>query len=110
MPGIFEEREMGFESKWGHDEEMHFRMLARRNELLGRWAAVELGVPESAVDEYAQAVVQTGLTGKGSDPVLQKIRSDFDAGKVAHSNKLIHDKMQEFFNLASQEQIKNAQN
>jgi hypothetical protein len=42
MPGIFEERERGYEAKWAHDEESHFKILARRNDLLGRWAAGEL--------------------------------------------------------------------
>ena len=103
MPGLFEERERGYEAKWAHDEETHFRVLARRNNLVGHWAAGELGLLEAKADEYAMAVVHTGLIGKSSDPVFEKIQRDFDAKALSYSERTIHRKMEEFFHVASDE-------
>jgi hypothetical protein len=104
MAGIFEERERGYEAKWAHDEETHFKVTARRNDILGRWAAGELGLSGAKADEYARAVVHVGLVG--AEPVFDKIRGDFDAKKLDHSDRAIHRKMAEFFDIASHETIK----
>jgi hypothetical protein len=103
MPGLFEERERGYEAKWAHDEETHFRVLARRNNLVGHWAAGELGLLEAKADEYAMAVVHTGLIGKSADPVFEKIQHDFAARGLNVPARVIHHKMEEFFHVASDE-------
>jgi len=100
MAGSFEERERGYESKWAHDEEMHFKVLARRNKLLGLWAAGEMGRSGTAADDYAKALIQAGLIGKGKDPVFEKLRADFAAAKTAQSDHMIHRKMEELFTVA----------
>ena len=103
MSNLFEEREKGYEAKWAHDEEKHFKVMARRNELLGRWAAGELRLRETEANDYATAVIHTGLVNKGADAVFDKIRKDFDAAKIVHSDRVIHHKMEEFFHVASEE-------
>ncbi len=103
MPNSFEEREKGYEAKWAHDEERHFKVMARRNKLLGRWAAGELGHSGAAADDYAKAVIQAGLIGKGADPVFEKIHADFAGKIVPHTDRIIHRKMEEFFKVASDE-------
>jgi hypothetical protein len=104
MAGMFEERERGYEAKWAHDEERLFKVTARRNDILGRWAAAELGLSGAKADKYATAVVRVGLAGV--KPVFDKIRGDFDAQKLDYSDQAIHLKMAEFFDFASHEAIK----
>lgn len=106
MTGLFEERERGYEAKWAHDEETLFKVQVRRNELLGRWAAGELGLSAAAAADYVQAVINAGVAAKGADPVLEKIRADFAAGKVPLSEQALHAKIEEFFTAASREVIK----
>jgi hypothetical protein len=96
MTGTFEERERAYESKWAHDEELHFKVLARRNKRLGQWAAAEMGLSGQKAEEYASAVVQAGL-GTGKDPVFHKLHMDFAAAKISHSEQAIHRKMEELF-------------
>ena len=107
MTGLFEERERGYEAKWAHDEETFFKITARRNELLGRWAAGELNFSAAAADDYVQAVIKAGLAGKsGGDAVFEKIRGDFVARDLPLSGHALHGKMEEFFATASRESIK----
>jgi hypothetical protein len=103
MPGSFDEREKAYEAKWAHDEELHFKVQARRNKLLGLWAANEMGLSGTPADDYVKAMIQAGLIGKGADPVFEKIQSDFTAHKLAHSKHAIHGKMEELFHLASEQ-------
>ena len=83
---MFEERERGYEAKWAHDEEIRFRILARRDTALGEWAAGLMKLTPALIADYAGAVIQTGMTGKGPDPVLEKIRADFIARGIACSD------------------------
>jgi hypothetical protein len=99
----FDEREKAFESKWAHDEELRFKVLARRNRLAGLWAAAEMGFSGARADEYAKAVVEAGLTGKGHDPVFAKIRDDFAAAKTAKPDQMIRQKMTELLAVAGEE-------
>ncbi len=73
MTGVFEERERGYEAKWAHDEEAHFAIMAKRNAWLGEWACETMQLPKSEADRYVQAVIDAGLTGRGKDPVFEKI-------------------------------------
>lgn len=109
MTGLFEERDRGYEAKWAHDQETHFKILSRRNDLLGHWAAGALGLSGAAAQEYAQAVIKAGLTGKGSDPVFEKIRDDFTAVKIPYTDHAVHRMMEELFHAASNEWLKRGQ-
>jgi len=93
MGDAFEDRKKKHEDKWAHDEELRFKIGARRNKLLGLWAAAELGFMGAAAEDYAKSVVVADLTG--ADAVFRKLRGDFDAAKLAHSDHVIHRKMEE---------------
>jgi hypothetical protein len=86
----FEEREKGFERKFAHDEELRFRATARRNKLLGLWAAEKLGLSGDQAQAYAKEVVKADLQEPGEEDVFRKIRADFDAKGVDQSDHQIH--------------------
>jgi hypothetical protein len=79
----FDKREEGFEKKFAHDEELQFKANARRNKLLGLWAAEKLGLSGPEADAYAKAVVVSDFEEAGDHDVFKKIRKDFDDQKVA---------------------------
>jgi hypothetical protein len=83
---MFEDRERGYEAKWAHDAETLFRIRARRDTRLGEWAAARMNLHDSVIDDYVASLVEAGLAGKGPDPVLEKIRTDFQARGVACSD------------------------
>jgi hypothetical protein len=91
----FDKREEGFERKFAHDEELRFKATARRNKLLGLWAAEKLGLAGPEADAYAKAVVKADFEEAGDEDVFRKIRSDFDAKGVAQSDHQIRRTMQE---------------
>ncbi|MDE2134884.1 MAG: DUF1476 domain-containing protein [Alphaproteobacteria bacterium] len=93
MADGFEDRKKKHEDKWAHDEELRFKIGARRNKLLGLWAAAELGFSDAAAENYAKAVVAADLAG--SEAVFAKLRADFDAAKLARSDHVIRHKMEE---------------
>jgi hypothetical protein len=79
----FDKREEGFEKKFAHDEEERFKANARRNKLLGLWAASKLGLKGAEADAYAKAVVAADFEEAGDHDVFRKVRADLDAKKVA---------------------------
>jgi hypothetical protein len=91
----FDKREEGFEKQFAHDEELRFKATARRNKMLGLWAAGKLGLSGAEADAYAKAVVLADLEEAGDNDVFRKIRSDFDAKKVAESDHQIRRTMDE---------------
>ena len=96
----FDKREEGFEKKFAHDEELRFKATARRNKLLGLWAAAELGLSGSAADDYAKSVVKADIEEAGEEDVFRKIRGDFDAKNVAQSDHQIRRRMDELLQTA----------
>jgi hypothetical protein len=103
----FDKREEGFEKKFALDEELRFKATARRNKLLGLWAAGRLGLSGDAAESYAKEVVTADFEEAGDDDVLRKIRKDFDAKGVAESDHQIRRTMDELMTRAV-EQIKAA--
>lgn len=85
----FEDREKGFERKFAHDEELKFKATARRNKLLGLWAAEQLGLSGDEAQAYAKDVVKADLAEPGEEDVFRKLRADFDAKGVAQSDHQI---------------------
>lgn len=100
MAGAFEKREKGFETKWAHDEELRFKVFARRNKLLGLWAAGEMAMTGPAADAYAKEVVASDFEKPGEEDVFEKVRRDFDAKKVALSDHALRRKMEELLDEA----------
>ena len=78
----FDERERAFESKFAHDEEMKFRIIARRNRLLGEWAARRMGLSEAESEAYARDVVRSDFEEAGEHDVIRKVLGDLSAAGV----------------------------
>ena len=72
----FTDRERGEEAKFAHDEDMAFRILARRNRLLGIWAAEQMGLTSEETDAYAKEVVQAEFEEGGDEDVIRKVLGD----------------------------------
>ena len=92
----FDKREEGFERKFAHDEELRFKATARRNKLLGLWAAGLMGIEgDDAALAYAKEVIKADFEEAGDDDVFRKIRGDFDARGVEQSDHQIRRQMDE---------------
>lgn len=78
----FQDRERAFEAKFAHDEEMQFRITARRNRLLGEWAASKMGLNAAETDAYAKAVVQADFEEAGDEDVIRKLVGDLTSAGV----------------------------
>jgi hypothetical protein len=96
----FDKREEGFEKKFAHDEELKFKATARRNKLLGMWAAEKLGITGPAAEAYAKEVVAADFEEPGDNDVFRKIRRDFDAKKVAQTDQQIRKAMDDLMETA----------
>lgn len=96
----FEERQKGFERKFALDEELKFKATARRNRLLGLWAAGEMGITGDAAQAYAREVVKADLAEPGEEDLFRKIRADFDAKGVGQSDHQIRRQMAELMGVA----------
>ncbi len=99
----FDKREEGFEKKFAHDEELRFKANARRNKLLGLWAAEKLGLSGPEAEAYAKDVVVSDFEAPGDDDVFAKLRKDFDAKGVAQSDHQIRRTMTELMARAVEE-------
>jgi hypothetical protein len=91
----FEDREKGFERKFALDEELKFKATARRNRLLGLWAAGQMGISGDDAAAYAREVIKADLEEPGEEDVFRKIRRDFDAKGVGQSDHQIRRQMTE---------------
>ncbi len=97
---MFKGRQDGFEKRFAHDEELRFRATARRNKLLGLWAAEKLGLAGAEAEAYAREVVAADLLKAGEDDVFEKVRADFDAKGVQQSDHQIQRRMEELMEQA----------
>ena len=96
----FDKREEGFEKKFAHDEELKFKSEARRNKLLGMWAAEKLGLSGPEADAYAKEVVLADFESPGDEDVFKKLRTDFDAKKIAVTDTELRKQMDELLSKA----------
>lgn len=101
------DREEGFERKFVIDEEVRFRATARRNKLLGLWAAEKLGKSGADAEAYAKEVVVSDIEEAGDHDVFRKVRGDFDAAGVDQSDHQIRRTMDELMAQAI-ESVKNS--
>jgi hypothetical protein len=85
----FEDREKGFERKFAHDEELKFKATARRNKLIGLWAADKMGLTADEAQAYAREVIKADLAEPGDEDVFRKVRADFDAKGIDQSDHQI---------------------
>lgn len=99
----FDQRKDAFENKFAHDEELRFKANARRNKLLGLWAAQKLGKAGADADAYAKAVVLADFEEAGDEDVLRKVKADFVAADVSVSDDEIRKVMTELLLKAAED-------
>ena len=105
MTGI-DDRGEAFENKFAHDEALQFKAMARRNKLLGVWAAEKLGLSDDEAVEYAKSVVRSDFEEPGEEDVYRKIKGDFEEAGFDVSEADIRAAMSDLMGQA-QEQIQN---
>lgn len=89
----FDDREKQFEAKFQHDQELQFKVVARRNRLLGEWAGNLMGLSGDDLKSYAREVVQSDFEKPGDDDVLQKVLGDLQRKNVQASNHQVRKQM-----------------
>lgn len=96
----FDDRKKGQEAKFAHDAELRFKAEARRNKLLGLWAAEHMGLSEEHAKEYATEVVASDFEEAGDEDVFRKIAGDLKAKGASVSDEMIRKKMVELVQIA----------
>ena len=96
----FDDREKGFESKFALDQEQEFKAVARRNKLLGLWAAGKMGLSADSAEEYGRAIVKADFEQPGEEDVFRKIAGDFKASGLTVSEGELRSKMDELASIA----------
>jgi len=91
----FDKREEAYERMFAKDEELKFKAMARRNRMLGLWAAQQLGKTGPDADAYAKSVVMADFEEAGDDDVFRKVKGDLDAGGLSVSETQIRTTMGE---------------
>ena len=89
----FEDRQKGFEAKYAHDAEMQFKAEARRNKLLGLWAAEKMGLSGDEAEGYAKEVIAADFEEVGDEDVYRKVSADLEARAAGVSEQEIRDQM-----------------
>jgi len=90
----FDNREKGFEKKFAHDEELQFKISARRNKYLGQWASQILGYDQEKENEYIQSVIKVDFEEAGDEDVFRKIKKDFQEASVSIDDREIREQME----------------
>jgi hypothetical protein len=91
----FDKRQEGFEKKFAHDAELKFKAEARRNKLLGLWAAEKFGLTGDDAETYAKTVIMADFEEPGDEDVFRKVRADFDERGVEQTDHQIRRTMDE---------------
>ena len=101
----FNDREKGFESKFALDQAQEFKAVARRNKLLGLWAAEKMGLSTESAEDYARAVVRADFEQPGEEDVFRKVAGDFKGAGLSVSESEIRSKMDELGSI-SRDQVR----
>ena len=104
----FDDRKNAFESKFAHDEETLFKVTARRNKLLGHWAAEKMGLTEEEKDAYGKAVVQADFEEAGDDDVLRKVLGDLTTAGIEADEAMVRGAMDDLMVEARRQFIEEA--
>ena len=99
----FNDREKAYENKYAHDQELEFKAQARRNRLLGEWAAGLMGMTGDDVAAYAKEVVKADFEEAGDEDVFRKVRGDFDARGIEQSDHQIRREMERLLAVAREQ-------
>lgn len=104
----FDDREQAYEAKFALDQEQEFKAIARRNKLLGLWAAEKMELSAESAEQYAAAVVRADFEQPGEEDVFRKITGDFKGAGLSISEGEVRSKMDELA-AASREQIRSGE-
>jgi len=104
----FDDREKGYEAKFALDQDQEFKAMARRNKLLGLWAAEKMGLSPDSAEQYAQAVVRADFEQPGEEDVFRKIAGDVKGSGISVSEGEIRSKMDELASVA-RDQVRNGE-
>ena len=96
----FDNREQGYENKFAHDNEVDFNITARRNKLLGLWAAEKMSLPESDAKNYAISLVEKTTQKDSTTCILKQLQEDFETAGVQIEKHEIEKEMEQFLQLA----------
>lgn len=105
----FDDRKRGEEAKYAMDEATEFKVMARRNKLLGLWAAELMNLDGADAEAYAKTVVLSDLEEPGDDDVFRKVRGDLEKAGVERSDSRIRDHMAELLPVAREQVMKEAE-
>ena len=89
----FEDRQRAFEAKFARDEEMQFRIVARRNRLLGEWAARQMRLSDAETESYAKDVVHSDFEEAGEHDVIRKVLGDLTSAGVECDEEKVREAM-----------------
>lgn len=103
MNTTFDKREDGFEAKYAHDQKMLFKATARRNRLVGLWAADLMGITGDEAESYAKEVIMADFKEPGDDDVIEKLKADFEKAGVDKSDHQITRTLEEMMAKAIKE-------
>lgn len=99
----FTDRREAFENKFAHDEALRFKAVARRNKLVGLWAARQLGKSGAEAESYASTVVMADFEGPRGENVIRKVVSDLDAAGVPADKDQVRRVLDAFMHRAADE-------
>lgn len=102
----FDDRERAEEARYALDQDTQFRVMNRRNKLLGLWAAGLLGIEGAAADDYAKSVVLSDLEEAGDDDVLRKVLGDLKAGGLSLTESEVRNEMARLMPIAREQILK----
>lgn len=100
---VFEDIEKGYEAKYKMDEELRFKAHAKRDKLLGLWAAGKMGIEGEAAEKYAKEVVVADLEEPGPEDVIRKVMGDFEAKGVSVTEAEVREELARLMGVALKE-------
>ena len=99
----FDEREKSFEKKYACDEELNFKIAARSNKYLGKWASSKLGKNEVETQNYIQEIIKADMEEAGQEDVFRKIKKDFQTASISVEESEIRDEMEKALSRAKED-------
>ena len=99
----FDEREKSFEKKYASDEELKFKVEARSNKYLGKWASSKLGKNEVETRNYIQEIIKADMEEAGQEDVFRKIKKDFQTASISVEESEIRDEMEKALSCAKED-------
>jgi hypothetical protein len=103
MDRLMSDRQNKHEDKWALNEQMQFKAVARRNKLLGLWAAAEMGLTGDEANAYAKSVVASDFQEAGEEDVFRKVSGDLRAKGLSLADEVVRQKMAEFTRVAREQ-------